>query len=104
MADPESIDISKLDKAEVLCALYDRARQQGLGLLNPRGREPLGKEEAAGLLQQGTRFGYLAGRVLKVDLGCDALDPWLYDLNNGHGAAREALAPLLERMSKEKAA
>ena len=55
----------------------------------------MGKTEAARLLEQTTRFDYLAGRVMKVELGGDTLDPWLYDRDNGRGAALEALTPLL---------
>ena len=62
----ETIDISKLDKAEVLAALYNASKQQGMGFLNPRGREPLSKAEASELLKERTYFEYLAGRVMKV--------------------------------------
>lgn len=88
----ELIDISKLDKAEVLTALYNASKQQGMGFLNPRGREPLSKQEAAELLKQTTYFDYLAGRVMKVDLSEDMLDPGLYDRDNGYGAAAAAIA------------
>lgn len=88
------IDISKLDKAEVLAALYNHSKQQGLGFLNPRGREPLSKAEAAELLKKGTYFDYLAGRVMKVDLSGDVLETGLYDRDNGQGAAAAALESL----------
>lgn len=95
----QPIDISKLDKAEVLAALYNNSRQQGMGLLNPRGREPLTKEQAAELLKQTTYFDYLAGRVMKVELKDDILDPWLYDRDNGIGAAARALKPLIASLA-----
>lgn len=90
----QPIDISKLDKAEVLAALYNNSKQQGMGFLNARGREPLTKEQAAELLKETTYFDYLAGRVMKVELKGDTLDPWLYDRDNGTGAAARALEPL----------
>ena len=90
----QRIDISKLDKAEVLAALYNGSKQQGLGLLNPRGREPLTKAQAAELLKETTYFDYLAGRVMKVELKGDTLYTWGYDRDNGPGAAERALAPL----------
>jgi hypothetical protein len=90
----DTIDISKLDKAEVLAALYNNSRQQGMGFLNSRGREPLTKEEAAELLKEGTYFDYLAGRVMKVDLKGDTLDTYGYDRDNGRGAAARALESL----------
>jgi hypothetical protein len=91
----QTIDISKLDKAEVLAALYNNSRQQGMGFLNVRGREPLTKEQAAELLKETTYFDYLAGRVMKFDLSGETLDPRLYDRDNGTGSAAMALEPLI---------
>lgn len=96
--EPTSIDISKLDKAEVLAALYNNSKQQGMGFFNPRGQHPLSKTEAAELLKTTTYFDYLAGRVMKIDLSKDTLDPWLYDRDNGPGAAQRALASLTSKL------
>ena len=39
-----------------------------------------------------TYFDYLYGRVLKVDLkGDDGFEEWLYDRDNGEGAAQQSL-------------
>lgn len=92
--EPETIDISKLDKAAVLAALYNNSRQQGMGFMHASGRSPMTTEQAAEELKSGTRFDYLHGRVMKVELKGDTLDPWLYDRDNGRGAAAAALAPL----------
>lgn len=97
--DSSTIDISMLDKAEVLAALYNNSTQQGMGLFHARGREPLTREQAAELLKEQTYFDYLAGRVMKVDLSGETLDPRLYDRDNGAGAAAAAIAAL----SKAKA-
>jgi len=51
-------------------------------------------EEAASLLESHTYFDYLKGRVMKVDLSGDELDPWLYDRDNGHGAAKRVIDSL----------
>ena len=91
------IDISKYDKAEVLAALYNNSRQQGLGFFNARGQQPLSKEEATALLKETTYFDYLAGRVMKVDLSSNMLDPILYDRDNGKGAAARALSTLTQQ-------
>lgn len=88
------IDISKLDKAEVLAALYNNSRQQGMGFLHARGRAELTRDEAAELLKETTDFDYLHGRVMKVYLGSEYLDPGLYDRDNGQGAAARALKGL----------
>lgn len=95
----QSIDISKLNKAEVLAALYNNSKQQGMGCLNARGRSDLTKREAAELLTQRACFDYLHGRVMKIDLAGDALDTWGYDRDNGQGAAERALAPLMAQES-----
>lgn len=87
------IDISKLNKAAVLAALYDGARPQGMGFMHYT-PEPLTPEEAeAALKASGPRmsFDYLRGRVMKVDLAGDVLRVGLYDRDNGPGAAEAAL-------------
>ena len=90
----QTIDISNLDKAEVLAALFNASHQQGLGFMHARGASGMTKEEAAELLKNQTYFDYLHGRVMKVKIKDDTLDPWLYDRDNGDGAAARALAPL----------
>jgi hypothetical protein len=85
------LDISKLDRAAVLAALYNRAKPQGMGFLH-YDPNPMTPEEAAGLLDAGqTYFDYVKGRVMKVDLSGGTLDNRLYDRDNGHGAALAAL-------------
>lgn len=96
MNEPKPIDISKLDKAEVLAALYNNSKQQGMGFLDTRGRGQLTKEQAAELLKHSTYFDYLHGRLMKVQLNGDMLDPWLYDRDNGDGVAARALESLAE--------
>ena len=90
------IDISKLDKADVLAALYNNAKSQGMGFLhyNPKDMD---KTQAAALLEQGTYFDYVAGRVMKIDLSKDQFDPWLYDRDNGEGSAARVINTLLEK-------
>lgn len=40
-------------------------------------------------------FDYLHGRVMKIDLAGDELDPWAYDRDNGQGAAQEVVNSLI---------
>ena len=87
------INISHLDKADVLAALYNRARPQGLGWLHAT-TEDMTHEQAQRLLEEGTYFGYVQGRVMKVDLSGDTFDPWLYDRDNGQGAAQSVIDAL----------
>ncbi len=84
------IDISKMNKAEVLMKLYNAARPLGLGHLHYT-PDDMTIEEAHELLKEQTYFDYLNGRVMKVDLSGDILDTWLYDRDNGPGAAKRAL-------------
>lgn len=76
-----NIDISKLDKAHVLVALFNASKQQGMGFLNRDGARPLTKEEAAEAIKEQPYFDYFRGRVMKVDLKGD----------NGQGAAARAI-------------
>lgn len=96
MAEQEKIDISKLNKAEVLVALYGRAKPQGMGFLQYT-PEDMTKEEAQEILDDGqTYFDYVRGRVMKVDPKGDTFDPRSYDCHNGPGAAAGALENLKE--------
>jgi hypothetical protein len=89
------MDISKLNKAEVLAALYNAALPQGMGFLHYT-PEPMTTAEAQTILNTGeTYFDYLKGRVMKVDLSKDELRTALYNRDNGPDAAENALAHLI---------
>jgi len=89
----EKVSLVGLDKADVLCVLYNASKPQGMGFLqyDPK---PMSHDEAAAILEHGTYFDYLKGRVMKVDLFSDDLDPWGYDRDNGPGAASRAIETL----------
>jgi len=90
------VDISGLDPAAVLAALYNASQQQGLGFLNPRGQQPMTVEDAAAALAVTPHryFDYLHGRVMKVELTGVQIDVRLYDRDNGEGAGAAAIARL----------
>lgn len=93
----DSVCIKGLEKAAVLKALYDESHFQGLGeyLYNPVLRSNISIEEATELLKYQTYFGYLHGKVLKVDLSNpDYFNARLYDRDNHEGAARDAVEAL----------
>jgi len=93
------IDISELNKADVLAALYNRAQPQGAGFLyyKPQNMSPA---DAQLILDTGrTNFYNLFGRMMKVDLSGDAFDPWSYNRDNGSGAAESVIAVLRESRS-----
>lgn len=85
-----------LSKAAVLAALYNASMPQGMGILH-YDPQPMTEAEAAELLAEDREpyFDYLKGRVMKIKLDSDdEFDPWLYDRDNGPGAAERAIAPL----------
>lgn len=85
------IDLTGKDKAKVLANLYNASRPLGLGFLQASDAQ-MTRDEAQQLLESGDGyFDYLKGRVMKVDLSGDSLDPWLYDRDNGQGAALRAI-------------
>lgn len=94
-----SIDISGIEKAKLLAGLFNASKQQGMGFLDPDGATPITEEKAAEIIKQvGTNFDYLMGRVLKVDIGGDSLEEWLYDRDNGEGAAAAVIEKLRAEM------
>lgn len=91
----DNVSIEGLDKSSVLAALYNASKPQGLGFLH-FDPTPMTPEDAAKHIKDGGRlhFDYFQGRVMKVDLGGDSFDPWLYDRDNGEGAAQRAIDEL----------
>jgi hypothetical protein len=87
------ITLAGLNKADVLAALYNASKPQGMGFIH-YDPKPMTREEAEGLLEQTTYFDYLKGRVMKVDLADNELDTWGYDRDNGQGAAERAITEL----------
>jgi hypothetical protein len=89
------MDISGLNKAEVLAALFNGSRQQGMGIMDKRGTLEMPPEAAQQVLDDsGTCFDYLYGRVMKIDLSGDELKTALYNRDNGHDAAEQIIDKL----------
>lgn len=87
----ELIDLKSMNKAEVLAKLYNASSPTGMGFLTATAPN-MTVEEAQALLDSGqTYFDHIKGRVMKIDLSRDILDPWLYDRDNGKGCAARAL-------------
>lgn len=90
------IDITGKPKAAILAALYNASRVQGMRFMqdNPGPMtEAMAEQELEA--SQGKYFDYLHGKVMKVNLSKDYIDPWLYDRDNGEGAAHRAIKHLL---------
>lgn len=89
------VSISGLDRADVLAALYNASKPQGLGILHFESH-PMTRDEAASLLSQSDSFDYLKGRVMKISIpdGATEIYPGLYDRDLGDGACERAIAKL----------
>lgn len=88
------ISIEGLNKADVLAALYNASRPQGMGFMH-YDPKPMTREDAERLLARQTYFDYLHGRVMKIDLKKDIeFDEWGYDRDNGAGTALAVITSL----------
>lgn len=109
----DKINIKGIDKAELLAALHNGTRPQGMGFLHARG--PMTAEEAKQYLDRGDDgramfggpqrmyFDYLCGRPLKVDIGGDELNPRLYDRDAGRGRCADVISELRASLAKKEA-
>lgn len=113
------VDISGLDKAELLAALYNSSRQFGMGFIHASGQNDMTVEEARAMIDPKSdpgpgllpweaedakrlKFDYVRGRVLKVRIDGDTMRTALYNRDIGHGAAEAVVKKL--RASKSVAA
>jgi hypothetical protein len=90
------IDIGNYSKAQVLAALFNASKQQGMGFMHTEGQKDITVEEAELIIaaEPCMYFDYVRGRVMKVDLQGDAFHPELYNRDNGPGAAERAIASI----------
>lgn len=93
------MNITGINKAEILAALYNNARVQGFGILHAKS-EKMTTGMAEEVLKQYAEydfyFDYLHGRVMKISLAGDELNTRLYNRDNGPDAAEKALAHLFQ--------
>ena len=90
-----TVNISGLDKASVLAALYNSSQPQGMGFLHYDSKS-MTVEEAEELLTKQRYFDYLNGRLMKIEIpeNSDELAPWGYDRDLGKGAVARVIAEL----------
>ena len=89
------MNITGISKPALLAALFNASKQQGLGFMDHRGAAQMTEVEAAEVIaQHGLHFDYLRGRVMKISIDGDMLNPRLYDRDNGAGAAERAIERL----------
>lgn len=99
MSDEHDIDITGIDRATLLMALYAHSHVQGLGILQAAG--PFSREQAQLIIETSRRpngsikFDYVRGRPIKVWFEGDKLSgARLYDRDNGHGLCARIVADL----------
>lgn len=87
-----TVQFDGLTREQVLCALYNASKPQGLGFLH-YDPKPLTIPEAKTVLAETDYVDYLKGRVIKVNLPENAkeFDCRLYDRDCGTGAAKAAI-------------
>jgi len=94
MNERETIDISGIDKAALLVALFNNSAPGGMGFLQAGfgptvmtvddARQVIASEHHdPGAPREGLSYDYLFGRPLKSDISGDSYDPWGYDRDNG---------------------
>lgn len=91
-----TIDITGMDKVEVLKALYNKAAPSGLGRLHatpgPLSHEAAVEHTRWALEKAGGHVDYVLGRPIKVNLNEDQMRVDLYERDNGgDGAVQRAL-------------
>ncbi len=89
------IDITGLDPAEVLAALFNASKTQGIAALfyTP---DNMTVESARELMSKSTYFDYVFGRVMKLEINLESteIDTRLYDRDNGDCAAFDVINEL----------
>lgn len=93
------VNTTGLSRGHVLAALYNASKPQGLGFLQ-YDPTPMTIDSAEVFLSECQHddnfyFDYLKGRVMKVDLrDHEGFEEFLYDRDNGPGAADRAIKAL----------
>lgn len=91
------VSIAGLDRVEVLMALYNASRPQGMGFMH-YDPKPMSREDGERLLAKTKYFDYLQGRVMKVMIDGDEIDERLYDRDNGRGSVARVIESLRKTM------
>ena len=91
--EPDVIDISNKDKAEVLASLYNHSKPIGMGIVQ-YDPTPMTVEIARTLIEKmGYSYDYLKGRTMKVNLEGDTVYVYGYNRDNNYpGLAQKAIS------------
>lgn len=99
------IDISGLDRVEVLRCLYNGTRAVGMGFLHDLGRDMTYAEAAViwdgfGGVDKDVQFDYIRGRPIKVGIqGSSIVREDLYDRDTRPGACADIIMEIRTRPS-----
>ena len=81
---------------------YLNSKPLGLGFLAPKSNTKMTADDAQKYLDKGrTNFDYLEGRLMKINVSEDEMDPSNYDLENGQGAANKIVEAIRKSQSLE---
>ena len=87
------INISKMNKAEVLATLYNNSQPLGMGILHYT-PEDMTTDHASELLEITDKFDYLKGRVMKINLSSDILHTAAYNRDNCSSKSAEQVSDI----------
>lgn len=86
------VRLNNVTREAALAALFNRAKPQGLGILQYDKAHVMTENEARRVLMNGDYVDYLEGRVIKVDFkNPEEIDTTLYDRDNGKDAGEAAV-------------
>lgn len=99
-----TVNIEGIDKRDLLVALHGRAKALGLGeFADFAGKGQISREEVEEFFAHWEKWGrgrmdldYVKGRVVKCDIAGPEMKTWLYNRDNGEGAAEGVVAKLRE--------
>jgi len=99
------LDITGIDHADLLAALFNGTAPLGLGNFQPGAHEAMTIEQAREIVtaqeSEKIRFDYVRGRPIKVRFNGNTLEnPALYDRDAGTGRCAEIVQALREKAQK----
>jgi len=89
----DACDISDIDKYELVRALFEDARPQGMGYLQ-QSNDRLSDFDILQIEAKGWYVDYVHGRSMKIDISGPTFDTWLYNRDNGSNRAEEIVKKL----------
>ena len=91
-----AMDITGLDKKEVLRALFAAAQPFGYGFTHYNSNDTLTAQEVERYAKDGFKFDidYIKGRLMKINLSQNIVNTRAYNSDNGEMAAENAIAHL----------